>query len=695
MCKMSHASTFSRIGVDTGGTFTDFVVVQNGRVQIFKELSTPQQPEEAIMRGMSRVDQARLADKVSYLDTSAPSVKGAQPIHGSASSILTDGLAAEIIHGSTVATNALLERKGAKTALLTTEGFEDVIVIGRQTRPELYNIFVTRPEPLIQDGLRIGIRERTLCDGSIDIPLDHRHLQNLVEYLRAQGVESVAVSLLYSFANSEHEKQVFNILKGLGIPVSLSSKVLPEYREYERTSTTVINAYLAPVISRYLTRLQQRISKSSLRVMQSNGGDVQASTAAEFPVRTIVSGPAGGVVGAFHVAKACGYSNIITFDMGGTSTDVSLCEDGIKITHEGQVSAMPIGIPMIDIHTVGAGGGSIAELDAGGALKVGPESAGADPGPICYGRGERFTVTDANVLLGRLLPRFFLGGTMPLVEDRIEPAVRKLPWTSAWKDLTELAQGVIDVVNNNMEQAIRLISVERGYDPQDFTLFSFGGAGGLHAASLARGLGIPRVVIPRFPGALSALGLLLADARRDYSRTLLIDAADSRTKLKSTLTELHAEGMAEMRAEGFKKRDVQATDFVDLRYRGQSYELTIPLHADFVEKFHQAHERRYGYSNRQRPVELVNVRTAFAGRTAKPAFAKTARVRGRAVPAETRYVWMDRKRLKTSVYDRGALSPGHIIAGPAILGEYSSTTLVPPDFRCEVDGYLNLVLERQ
>jgi N-methylhydantoinase A len=379
--------------------------------------------------------------------------------------------------------------------------------------------------------------------------------------------------------------------------------------------------------------------------------------------------------------------------MGGTSTDVSLCEDEIKVTHESQVDGMPVGIPMMDIHTVGAGGGSIADLDTGGALRVGPESAGADPGPICYGTGNLLTVTDANVLLGRLLPQFFLGGTMPLSAARIEPALRSLPWTRGWKSREELAQGVIDIVNNNMEQAVRLISVERGYDPRDFVLFCFGGAGGLHAANLARGLGMRRVVVPRFPGALSALGLLLADVRKDYSRTLLIDANRSAAKLKATLRELRRRGEVELEAEGFKRREMRAADFVDLRYRGQSYELTVPLSGGFVDEFHRLHERRYGYSNPGRPVELVNVRATFVGRTVKPGFKKEARRRDRPVSIDSRPVWIDRKRLKTAIYDRATLAHGHIIKGPAIIGEYSSTTLVPPDFRCVVDAYLNLVLE--
>ena len=671
---MSRGS-ISRVGVDTGGTFTDFVVIKDGKIEIFKELSTPRQPDNAIMQGLERLESS--------------SVK-------------------EVIHGSTVATNALLERKGARTALLTTEGFEDVIIIGRQTRRELYNIFVTRPDPLVPDGLRFGVRERMLYDGSVEQPLDQSHLQTLIDEVQKRDVESIAVSFLYSFANTAHEDIVLAALEPLGLPVSLSSRILPEYREYERTSTTVINAYLAPVMSRYLLRLQKRLGivgavcdrsgalterPYNLRVMQSNGGAVQSLTAASAPVRTILSGPAGGVVGAFHVGQVCGYSKLITFDMGGTSTDVSLCENEIKVTHESQIDGMPVGVPMMDIHTVGAGGGSIAELDAGGALKVGPESAGADPGPICYGQGERLTVTDANLILERLRPSFFLGGAMRLATDRIAPAIRRLDWTRKWKTLEELAQGVIDVVNNNMEQAIRLISVERGYDPRDFTLFCFGGAGGLHAASLARSLGMRRVVVPRFPGALSALGLLLADVRKDYSRTLLVDAHRSTRELKSTLRELHRAGQEELQAEGFKKREIQSTDFVDLRYRGQSYELTLKLEPNLTERFHQAHERRYGYANRGRSIELVNVRSTFIGRTKKPEFKKTPKQRGRPVPVERQAVWIDHKRMRTSIYDRSTLGHGHVIKGPAIIGEYSSTTLIPPDFRCVVDGYLNLVLE--
>jgi len=647
----------TRIGVDTGGTFTDFVVVRGGRIEVFKKFSTPASPESSILDGLKNQDPA------------------------------------EVIHGSTVATNALLERKGARVALLTTEGFEDVLVIGRQTRRELYNIFVRRPDPLVPQNLRLGVRERTLYDGTIERNLDEDHLRGLVDLLGQERIESAAVCLLFSFANPRHEQAVARALERLKIPVSLSSRVLAEYREYERTSTTVINAYLAPVMGSYLGRLDRRLRNTRLRVMQSNGGAVSAATAAATPVHTIVSGPAGGVVGAFHVASACGYPNIITFDMGGTSTDVALCEGSMGVTHEAEIDGMPVGIPILDIHTVGAGGGSIAELDAGGALKVGPGSAGAVPGPICYDKGgEALTVTDANVILGRLPARFFLGGTIALATNSVAPQAARLGWVRQWPSIEALAQGVIDVVNNNMEQAVRLISVERGHDPRDFALVCFGGAGGLHAADMARSLGISRVVVPRYPGALSALGLLLADVQKDYSKSMLMPAEGARTKIRRELDVLSRLGKRDMKNEGFEGKAVRCVEAVDLRYQGQSYELTVPLTRDFVASFHGLHEKRYGYADSSRPVELVSVRSSFVGRTPKIRARRQRKVVTIPHPLEIATAWFNGKRFKTALYDREALAFGHVVRGPAIIGEYSSTTLVPPECRCEVDAFGNLVL---
>lgn len=648
-----------RIGIDTGGTFTDFVTVRSGRIEIFKELSTPRRPEHAILGGVDRLH----------------------------------GFGSEIIHGSTVATNALLERKGARTALVTTAGFEDVLVIGRQTRRDLYDIFTTRPAPLVPRSLRLGVRERVLSDGSIEVALDPGEVASVVAELKRRKVGSVAVSLLFSFANAEHERAIASALEELDVPVSLSSEVLPEYREYERTSTTTINAYLAPVMSHYLGRLESKLTGRALRVMQSNGGAVSAPAAIAAPVKTILSGPAGGVVGAFFMAKRSGYPRIITFDMGGTSTDVALLDGDIKVTHESEVDGLPIGIPMMDIHTVGAGGGSIAHVDAGGALKVGPASAGADPGPISYGKGSDLTVTDANVLLGRLLPRFFLGGDMNLQPERVGAALDGLAWAEGWANPQSLAQGVVDVVNANMEQAIRLISIERGYDTRDFTLVCFGGAGALHAVSVAEGLGIPRVVVPPHPGALSALGLLLADARKDYARTLL-GGRLALTKIRRALSDLHRIGLKDLREEGFKRSEVTTLDLLDVRYRGQSYELTIPFSDDWERQFHRTHERRYGYSNPDKPLEVVSARSTLLGANRKPRLGKASRKSKAPAPLATGRVWFDNGWVRAGVYDRTLLGYGNVVRGPAVIGEYSSTTFVPPGFRADVDRFGNLVLTK-
>ncbi len=656
-----------RIGIDTGGTFTDFVSIREGRIEILKEPSTPQAPEQAILKGLDRVKTSGHSDIESI---------------------------AEIVHGSTVATNALLERKGARTALVTTAGFEDVLIIGRQTRPDLYDIFTSRLPPLIDDSLRVGVRQRTFHDGTNAVELSQTELRDLVSRLRRAKVESIAVSLLFSFQNPSHELQLRDALEKLKVPISLSSVILPEYREYERTSTTLINAYLAPVMSRYLGRLEGELSPTRLRVMQSNGGTVKTETAVAEPVRTILSGPAGGVVGALSLAQRAGYSKIITFDMGGTSTDVALFDGAIRVSHEGEVGGMPIGIPMMDIHTVGAGGGSIAEVDAGGALRVGPESAGAEPGPICYGTGTAFTVTDANVILGRLLPRFFLGGSMRLAPERIGPALRRMTATGQWKNVESLAAGVIDVVNNNMEQAIRLISIERGHDVREFTLVCFGGGGALHAATLAEGLGIPRVVVPPHPGALSALGLLLADARKDYSKTLL-GTRPTRSNIRKALSGLHREGLADLKEEGFRRKDIVMMDFMDVRYVGQSYELSIRYDEKWEDEFHRTHEKRYGHFDPDSTLEVVSVRSTLTGKTAKPAMPSFRRSRRHPVPLETAPLWFARGRLKAEVHDRQSLTYGDVIKGPAIIGEYSSTTFVPPRFQCDVDKFGNLVLMKK
>jgi N-methylhydantoinase A len=657
-----------RIGIDTGGTFTDFIVLDGKRVRTLKLLSTPANPATAIFQGLHE---------------------------------LLDSRDCDIRHGSTVATNALLERKGAVTALITTAGFEDVLEIGRQNRPKIYSLFPSRPDPLVPARLRLGVAERVLYDGDVLVPLKSSALDSIVEKLRRSRVQSVAVCLLFSYANPSHEKQIGRKLRNLKIPLSLSHVILPEYREYERTSTTVVNAYLAPVMGRYLGDLEEGLrakrgrAHASLRIMQSNGGTVSARAAIREPVRTILSGPAGGVVGAWEVARQSGFPNILSFDMGGTSTDVSLCEGEIRITSESVIANCPIGVPVIDIHTVGAGGGSIARVDEGGALRVGPESAGADPGPICYGRGTRVTVTDANLFLGKLDTEYPLGGRLRLDGGGLDAAFRALAREMGGVSPPAAAQGVIDVANANMEAALRVISVERGYDPRDFTLVTFGGAGGLHAVQLAANLSIPRILIPENPGLLSALGVLLSDSVQDFSRTVMLPTQDAGTAaLETRFRELEKRALASMKAEGFSADRIRLERWIDMRYRGQSYELSFPFSRHFAAAFHRRHERRYGYSDPKRESEVVTLRVRVRGLSEKPRVPKD-----RLGPPDPKRALIKDKQVRfegricrACVYERSMLRAGNRIAGPALIFEYSATTSVPPGYVCEVDAYRNLLI---
>ena len=657
-----------RIGIDTGGTFTDFIVLDGKRVRTLKLLSTPANPATAIFQGLQE---------------------------------LLDSRDCDIRHGSTVATNSLLERKGAVTALITTAGFEDVLEIGRQNRPKIYSLFPSRPDPLVPARLRLGVAERVLYDGDVLVTLKPSELGAIVKRLRRSRVQSAAVCLLFSYANPCHEKQIGRTLENLKIPISLSHVILPEYREYERTSTTVVNAYLAPVMGRYLGDLDKGLrakrgrGHASLRIMQSNGGTVSARAAIREPVRTILSGPAGGVVGAWEVARQSGFPNILSFDMGGTSTDVSLCEGEIRITSESMIANCPIGVPVIDIHTVGAGGGSIARVDEGGALRVGPESAGADPGPICYGKGTRVTVTDANLYLGRLDTDYPLGGRLRLVGRGLDGAFRALAREMGGVSPAASAQGVIDVANANMEAALRVISVERGYDPRDFTLVTFGGAGGLHAVQLAANLSIPRILIPENPGLLSALGVLLSDSVQDFSRTVMLPSQETGTAaLETRYRELERRGWASMKAEGFSADRIRLERWIDMRYRGQSYELSFPFSRHFAAAFHRRHERRYGYADPTRESEVVTLRVRVRGLSEKPRMPKH-----RLGPPDPKRALIKEKQVRfegricrTPVYERSLLCAGNRISGPALIFEYSATTSVPPGYVCKVDAYRNLLI---
>ncbi len=658
-----------KIGIDTGGTFTDFIAIDGRRFRVLKLLSTPSNPALAILSGLQEL--AAESD-------------------------------CEILHGSTVATNALLERKGAATALVTTRGFEDVLEIGRQNRPSIYSLFPSRPKPLIPSALRLGVTERVLHDGSVLIPMRREELPEILGRLRRARVESVAVCLLFSYANPSHEREIGRELKPLKVPVSLSHNILPEYREYERTSTTVVNAYLAPVMGRYLRELESRLSSSRsrvkrrLRVMQSSGGAVSARVAIREPVRTVLSGPVGGVVGAWEVARLAGFPNVITFDMGGTSTDVSLCEGEIRITGESVVARCPIGVPVIDIHTVGAGGGSIARVDEGGSLRVGPESAGADPGPICYGKGGLVTVTDANLYLGRLDTSYPLGGKLYLRDGKLEAAFSALAEQMRAAGPVKAAQGVVDVANANMEAALRVISVERGHDPRDFTLVTFGGAGGLHAVALAASLGIPRVLIPANPGLLSALGVLLSDSVRDFSQTVMMPPGPgSWSRLEQRYRDLSRKGIEAMKAEGFPTTRVRLEKWIDLRYRGQSYELSLPFSRRYEAEFHTRHERRYGYADPLRETEIVTLRVRARGMAPKPRLP-----RERPGPADANRALLREKQVRfggklssSRVYERSRLHAGNRIKGPALIFEYSASTVIPPGYSCMVDSYRNLIID--
>jgi N-methylhydantoinase A len=703
---MPHRSQPLRIAIDTGGTFTDCVWIDNGQLRMLKVFSTPADPSHAIVEAIAKI---------------------------TSNSYFT------LLHGTTVGTNTLLERKGARTALVTTAGFEDAIEIGRQARPKLYDFFFDCIKPLVPKDLRFGINERVASDGEILTAPKPEELRSLTDQLAAAKPQSVAISFLFSFANPKNEQAVAEAFEPLALPLSISHEILPEFREYERTSTVVINAYLQPVMQKYLQNLESRakgrlsafgsrpphdalLHATSLEsqspgagsrkpeaaprifVMQSSGGITALSTAVREPVRTVLSGPAGGVVGALTTARASGFENIIAFDMGGTSTDVSLVEGEIKTANDAQIAGLPISVPMLDIHTVGAGGGSLARFDAAGVLRVGPESAGADPGPLCYGRGTQPTVTDANLIVGRLQPMRFLGGDFTLDLDRTRRITQEwLKKNNSSLTLEKFAAGVIRVVNATMEKAIRVVSIERGRDPRHFALIAFGGAGGLHACALAESLSIPHVMIPAMPGALSALGILASDVVKDYSRTVLwrVSGKIPQDELNREFTALESAAVKDFEHEGWQGK-VHHAKSADLRYRGQGYELNILLSKNLHRDFEREHQRRYGYAHANREIEIVTLRlravvkspklhisTAHVGADAfvRPSRAKLGRISPPEVP-----VLFEGKKLKTKIYAREELALGKIYPGPAIITEYSATTVIPPGKRFHLDDAANMIV---
>jgi N-methylhydantoinase A len=698
---------FMRVGVDTGGTFTDCVVADGSGIRVIKVFSgSPASSEAASLAILQGV--AQLAAR---------------------------GSAVDIVHGTTVGTNTLLQRRGTRVALVTTQGFEDLIEIGRQARPQLYDLDVRRDPPLVARRMRWGLGERTAADGSVLLRPSDRELSELRDKIIRSGAESVAVCLLFSFSNHANERLIARTLQPLKIPLSISHEILPEFREYERLSTTTMNAYLMPQVGSYLGRLQRDVGSkfyasapnvpggwrhSGVRVfvMESSGGITTARHAAREPVRTILSGPAGGVAAATRLAGRLKIRQAISFDMGGTSTDVCLFEGRPRITNETTIAGLPVAVPVIDVHSVGAGGGSLARFDAGGALRVGPESAGSSPGPVCYGRGgQQPTVTDANLILGRIDPGCFLGGTFRLSQQAAEEAFRAFIRENRTKSSTgrgtftrplDLARGIIAVANSNMERALRVISVERGHDPRDFTLITYGGAGGLHAADLAHSLRIARIVVPQNPGAFSALGILFSDAVRDVTQSVLMAVPAQKTSRRSSLfrqclahidrrfRNLERSARFQLRRDHFPSGKIVAARQLEVRYAGQSYGLIVPFSPQFPKAFERLHEKTYGYTHGPKPLEVVNLRLRLTVLTAGPQSPKRSVKAPVTRPydaiAKQKNVWFGNRFRQTPLYDRARLRAGMRFNGPAVVVEYSSTTVIPPDFACRVDNDLNLVL---
>lgn len=655
-----HTST-AILAVDTGGTFTDFLLLANGALTTLKIPSTPRDPAEAVLAGSRQL----LGDSRPY----------------------------RLLHGSTVATNCLLERKGARVVLVTNRGFEDVVEIGRQNRPQLYALVGHRPTPLVARDDRVGIGGRLGPQGEEIEALEATELAGMKT--RVEGAEAIAVVLLHSYANPDHEEAVAAALEELNLPLSVSSRLLPEYREYERTSTTAVNAYVSPIMSRYLGRLDQESGASPVHIMSSSGGAVPIGRAIREPVHTVLSGPAGGVVGALAWAKRSGLQQIITFDMGGTSTDVSLCPGRPLHTREFEIAGQPVAVPVIDIHTVGAGGGSLARVDLGGALRVGPESAGADPGPVAYGQGgKELTVTDAHVWLRRLPPEAFLGGEGSLNRDLIAGPLAALAELLG-KTPENAAEGILSVANTAMERALRVISVERGFDPAEFVLVAFGGAGALHVAELVERLGAKRALVPPDPGLLSAYGMLAAPPTREVSRTLLVSSSDpdQETRLEEAFLGLESQAVQEMIAEGNDPGCLTVRHWVDARYRGQSFELRVPSQ-NWAKAFHDAHKDRYGYARDGTPVEAVTLRAVVE---APPLpLSPVPLPEADAEPQmELTSAFHEGNEIRVRRVWRKDLLKGHTLKGPAIVLEYSSTTWLPPGWHLEVDRWGSLLLSME
>ncbi len=652
------------LGVDTGGTFTDFVLYRDGALTSHKVLSTPHAPEQAILQGV-----AELGLQHAPLDTFY------------------------IVHGSTVATNAVLEGKGVRTAFITNHGLRDLLTIGRQTRRELYNLQPASPPVPVARELCLETGGRLGADGSVIEPLSEADLEALRNTLETLAPQAVAINLLFSYLDPRFEERIEAALKEHYF-VSRSSSVLPEFREYERGITTWLNAYVGPLVAGYLARLQQAVPQAAVSVMQSSGGTIAADQAGRQAVHMLLSGPAGGLAAAQFLGQQVQRTRLLTFDMGGTSTDVAMVDGDLQLTSEGQIADYPVAIPMVDMHTIGAGGGSIAFVDRGGMLQVGPESAGATPGPACYGQGgARPTVTDANLILGRLRADAFLGGEMPLHPGAAQQAMQTVA-QSLGISIEQAAEGVIRIANEHMAHALRVMSVQRGTDPRNLTLVSFGGAGGLHVCALAESLGMQQAMVPMHAGVLSALGMLVAPRSRQLSRTHIARLADLKlAQIETVLSELEAQGRKELRAEGVAEADIEMQPSLDLRYEGQSYYLNLDWGQDLAaceQAFHRYHRERYGHELAL-PVELVNMRLGLR------AAASTMQLRPldqaiSARPYDT--VALYGVEQAVTVFARQDLSAGQQFCGPALITETVSTTYLAPGWRCEVDSVGNLLLSQ-
>ncbi len=677
-----------RIGVDVGGTFTDIVCFdEQGEVfRLLKVPSTPDQPSAAVIEGTRRV--------LSQFGVPAESVRF-------------------FIHGTTVATNTILERKGAEVALLVTAGFRDVPYIMRQDRPRLYDYFQQRPQPLIPRELRFEVPERMLYTGQVSLPLQEEPTRQLLCRLKGLEVRDIAVCLLHSYVNPSHERTLRDWI-GQEIPearVSLSSDILPEFKEFERLSTTAVNAYVLPSVGSYLRRLEEGLASlkipSGLHIMQSNGGIMTSETAQSHCVHMVLSGPAAGALSGLVLGRKAGLDHIISIDVGGTSADVAVARDGtLHFAEESEIAGQILKIPAIDINTVGAGGGSIAWVDSGGALQVGPQSAGAHPGPACYRRGgSRPTVTDANVVLGRLNAGYLLGGEMAIDGELSAKAIGEGVASPLGLEVVEAAEGIIRVINAVMAKAIRRLSVEKGYDPREFTLVSFGGGGPLHAAELAADLQIPRVLVPPVPGVSSALGLITADFRHDYVRTVLWKQRQaSLGQFKTLLGEMQSAALAQLQKEGVASDLVAFVTASDLRYQGQGFSLPASFDLEelsgwtdlgpLIRRFHQRHQETYGYHDDRAAIEVVNLRLAAIGRLSPVNLSRLPRRQPDPGPALAgpRKIYVDGRFTTANVYRRSGLGWGSVVRGPAIVEQLDSTTLILPGQQAETDEFGNLMI---